>query len=269
VLGADGKPELDPMRDTYHDTHDLKLIQEEIAVRLRDKEGDAFNILGVKPGPGVTSPEGVTDRIEYGMQVTAEVGKNPAILGSLFASNDHLNPLRHVRPLVPSWDPTAEPLKEVIDLEAYREKYDLKHADNTAIEFSLDDVFATSKIHVDDKGLPLKARFRQLEFDVGHLGMGSANVVQKATGISSFNTEAEQATWLKSVSPQATTQGLPRIHLPGDVRNPELLKNPAFDKHEKVTSSMRKYLFNDKKPAPARQKAHEAFRQMGKLKAKP
>jgi hypothetical protein len=262
-----GQKTLVPMQDTYYDDKDLTLAREQIALRFRAKEGDKMNILGVKPGPGVVDSQGIASRIEYGLQVENYAKNDPATLKPFLNSDNHLNPFRFIRPIIPNVDP-MKVLQPAMDLTAYRYKYVLKHRDGTEIELSLDDVNAKSRVHKDAHGKPLTGRFFQFEMDLGHVQMGSNNIVNRGNGNVSTTAaydEAEQRKFIAGVGSRATFGGAPRIHVPTDVGNKALMQNGAFSNHQHATAALQKMLF-PQGVKPALQKFHVAGKVMGLIK---
>jgi hypothetical protein len=262
-----GEKVLEPMVDTYYDVDQLTLTEKEYVARFRSKEKDTKNIFGIKL-PGETDAAGINTRVDYGLQVKTWVKNDPKVLGPFLRDmKEPLNPMRFLQAELPGVD--LGELKPVLRLIDKRHKYNLTNKKTQMqIELSLDDVRAISLIHKDGQGNPLTSSYKQIEFEVNHLQMGSTNVVNGNKGVRTALIEdaQKQEAFIRNASDKATFGGAPRIHQPSDVKHPSLAGNPTFLEHQKLTELLKGWFFPNSKPVPAHQKANEGFRRMGVIK---
>lgn len=216
ILDQHGHPTPDPMVDTYYDSKDSKGASNDIALRYRWTEGNATGAWNFKPGLTHMSPEGIVNRIEYGIDTTDD---KPETIKKFANSMDPLNPLKLIRELVPGATP-SDFLLPSVKVTDVRHKFKLKHKNGLVIELSLDDVLAESL-----RG-PQKTRFVQLEADIDHLSTASNNVASTASGglsgdISSFKG------FLQNLDSNAFLDGRAVIHSSKDL-DP---KSPVLKAH--------------------------------------
>jgi hypothetical protein len=167
LFGANGLPLVNPANDTYYDSEKLELTSKQIALRFRPGKNGAPDSVEVKPGPGAPGANGVSTRLEYGLEVSELVKANPAAIAKFLQSGEHLNPFRLVLPLIPGLDVSGA-VKPAIDLSSDKYKYQLVHTSGATVELSIDDVTAQSRTHLGPDGKPLHGRFAQFELELGH-----------------------------------------------------------------------------------------------------
>lgn len=253
----EGKPVLEPMKDTYFDVPGLPIISREAALRFRELEGDTLNAVNVKPGPGITVDPGITTRVEYGLTVQPGVKQHPERMAEFFGSDEHLNPFRHIRELVPTLDPHE--LQPAVHISDLRNKYNLVHDDGTEVEVSLDNFKGTSPF------APGKNSHRgQLEMEVNHMQLTSDNVLGAAPPAAAAGGGLDDlAALLAQMGGSATLGGAPRIHQPSDIFNPLLREDGAYHQQEAITRALGDYLYEGRTPEVAKQKAYVIAKDLG------
>ncbi len=231
VMGADGYPVSEPMVDTYYDNKNNDAAKNDMAIRFRSMEktlngtvskDGAWNL---KSGQNVYTKEGVVYRVEYGLDATDE---RPGTIAK-FANSDHpLNFFKIIPQLVPGTQATDFLLPSV-KLTDFRYKFMLHHKSGLAIEVSLDEVHAESLRKNQGKG---KVIYGQLEMDVDHMALASANVAASSNLLGSqpsnnssgrwvaFTTNInDHTTFMTALDGKAFLDGRPVLHDASDLKS--------------------------------------------------
>jgi hypothetical protein len=173
-IGADGFPVPDAMVDTYYDNDKFEAAKNDIAIRYRFTKGNNTGAWNFKPGLALSTPDGIVNRVEYGVDTTDD---KPDTIRKFADSTHPVNPFQMIRTVVPGSNP-SDFLNPAIKLTDDRYKIVLKHKNGLAIEVSVDKVTAES-LKGDGKK---PVQYVQVEADIEHLATNSANIAQSNLG---------------------------------------------------------------------------------------
>ena len=200
IKGADGLPIPDPMVDTYYDNAKLDAAKNDMAIRYRWTEGNQTGSWNFKPGIGRVNDQGVTYRVEYGIDTTDD---KPETLKKFIDSTHPLNVFQQIRQVIPGATP-SDFLKPSVEVADTRYKFKLKHSSGLIIEVSADEV-TTTKLDPKGKKQGQGKKFYQIEMDIDHLATKSMNQVSGTGGGKSLNKIVQSSwdTWADYSSPEA------------------------------------------------------------------
>jgi hypothetical protein len=255
---AKGFPVPDPMIDTYYDSDKYEAAKNDVTIRYRWTEGNRAGAWNIKPGMGMMDPSGVVYRIEYGVDTT---DNTPEAIKK-FAESDHaLNPFRKVREKIPGVSP-ADLLKPSVQISDMRYKFLIEHTNNLAIEISLDEV--TSK---NLRTNSPEAKYWQIEMDIDHLAVASANTKNLMTTGSVGNgiLPARFAQMVQNVASAEMVGGV-SIHELRDLAPTSAVRQGHagdFTMATQAISGLRDYVFPPKNWRPGAQKYAYAAAQLG------
>ena len=219
IIDKDGNPIPDPMVDTYYDNNNLDAAKHDMALRYRWTEGNKTGSWNFKPGLTSVSPDGIADRIEFGVDTTDD---KPETIKKFADSADPLNPFKLIREVVPGSTP-SEFLEPAVRITDTRFKYKLKNNKGLVIEVSLDDVEAESL-----RGGRKSIRYGQMEMDIDHLAVASQNIAYgSGGGVGNTVLLTRQKLFLKGLTKDAFLDGRPVMHTVEDLD----AKSPVKTEH--------------------------------------
>lgn len=215
IRDAEGLPIPDPMVDTYYDNNSLQAAQNEMSIRYRWTQGNQTGAWNFKPGMGVTTPEGIVYRVEYGLDTTDD---RPTSVQSFADSFHPLNPFQPIRQVIPGARP-SDFLVPAVRITDYRYKFLLHHPSGLQIEISADDV-RNESLRASGTGT-----FYQLEMDVDHLSTSSSSTYRyNNTPPGSYIDTARLPQFIISLSPQAFFNGRAVLHSVQDLEPTSALR---------------------------------------------
>ena len=147
-----------------------------------------------------------------------------------------------MRELLPKGTPDATPIAFTMMQERHR--FTLEHKDGLSIDISVDFVEVTHK--------GKKVSMPMVEMEIDHLYFGKGNQAGGTpTSIRSFESESEQKKWSKTLSGNASLNGLPRFHELADLQDKSLWSTKEQKQTEKIIDRLFPVLFpQGAKPSP-------------------
>jgi hypothetical protein len=176
-LDSKGLPMPDPMVDTYYDDASFRAAENDVAIRYRFTAQNQTGAWNIKPGASLTDADGVTYRVEYGVDTTSD---SPRVIEKFADSTDPLNPFSRISRAIPGARP-SDFLQPAVKITDYRYKFKLEHTSGLIVEISMDDVRAENLRSATSP----RVRYFQVEMDIDHLATQSTNV-QSGNSISSM-----------------------------------------------------------------------------------
>jgi energy-coupling factor transporter ATP-binding protein EcfA2 len=185
--------------------------------------------------PGRMGADGRSVAIDGGLsfalpEAEATAGR-PVTLG---VRPEHLHPANEI--------PDATPIAFTMMQERHR--FTLEHKDGLSIDISVDFVEVTHK--------GKKVSMPMVEMEIDHLYFGKGNKAGGTpTSIRSFESESEQKKWSKTLSGNASLNGLPRFHELADLQDKSIWSTKEQKQTEKIIDRLFPVLFpQGAKPSP-------------------
>lgn len=228
-----------PLEDIYKSTKGE--LAESVVSRIRSN-AIAEGLHNLKPGPGVlladidkahkNTPSGlIRKRIEYGMTLKDKKVPRADLEEWLKKTDSPYNPAgRALRELMPNGTSDKTPIGFTMMQERHR--FTLEHKDGLSIDISVDFV------NVEHKGKKVSIPMVEMEIDHLYFGKGNNASSGKATSIRGFSTESDQKTWTKSLSGNASLNGLPRFHELADLQDKSIWQSKEQKQTEKIIDSL-------------------------------
>jgi hypothetical protein len=253
-VDAKGLPIQDPMRDSYMDDGNLMMTRHEGAIRLRTNA--QATVVNVKPGGGRRDPQTqITQRIEVGVELNAHANTADAAsaMQKLASGAWSGTVFNHAQKEVAKLDAgmnLSTCLVPWLDVVQERHKFTVKNK-KTGVEIELSLDFVKAKTlrpgHADAAGAAREVEFCTLEAELDHLQLQSANqstfVAAGTVTQGTFNTDADQDTWLKASSAAVTMDIDPRLHEIKDLENKSFRNTGSYKSFEGVTAKLVPMLF--------------------------
>ncbi|MDP2343704.1 MAG: hypothetical protein Q8O67_22285 [Deltaproteobacteria bacterium] len=268
-VDGNGLPMQDPMRDSYMDDGNLMMTRHEGAIRLRTNQ--QATVVNVKPGGGRRDPQTqITQRIEVGVELnaSANTADAAAAMQKLASGTWSGTVFNHAQKEVAKLDAgmnLSTCLVPWLDVTQDRHKFTVKNK-KTGVEIELSLDFVKAKTlrpgHADAAGVAREVEFCTLEAELDHLQLQSANqstfVAAGSVQQGTFNTDADQDTWLKASSAAVTMDIDPRLHELKDLENKSFRSTGSYKSFEGVTAKLVPALFKSGLGEGRQKAAHAA-----------